>query len=271
MTDARGVCMISIPKSGTMFLSRYLERITSCPVVFGIEHRSSQQLAQELGAGWHPAIQEAADPRCTETAAMCRRFAQMLARNRDATDNGKPLILSDHGYTSFLQFLINPLSNQILEPLSLIKQARERGLATVFLYRSLPDVANSLALFLASGKSFLLALRSREQAASLVARLYAPVLAQQTAAWLDIAASQNVLAISYDALIAEPARWIREVARLGNLDVDKVQLQQHAGDYRSWTYRSQQGKFGQASWRDTFTPAQQAVLDSLCTVHEGVR
>lgn len=272
MNDCRGLCVISIPKSGTMFVSRFLERATGTPVVFGLQPRTATQLAAELASGWHPAIRAAADPRCVDMQAMCRRFALMLARHRGAAaagstgtsafdvPGGEPLILSDHGYSSFLQFLINPCPEQILDPDALIRRAREQGLAPVFLYRSLTGVANSLALFLAAGKSFLLSLQSRDIAAQLVVDLYAPVLAAQTRAWLQAAERHQVLALSYEKLVADPQRHLFEVARIGQLAGDPLQFAGEAGSYRPWTYRS---RAANASWRDTFTAHQQQSLIAM--------
>lgn len=265
MSESRGLCVISIPKSGTMFLSRYLERVTGRSVVFGLEQRSAQQLAHEMRAGWDPAILSAAGSRCVSTRIMCRRYAQMLARNRAAAKNEQAIsIFSDHGHTNFLQFLINPALDQILDPRALIRWASDRQLATVFLYRELSAVANSLALFLASGKSFLLSLRSVEEAAALVVKCHAPVLAAQTALWLQAAAENHTAVLSYDELIAEPAHWIRKLAQLGNLSCNDELLHNDASAYRSWTYRNQNDKDkASASWRDTFNSEQQAALSAL--------
>ncbi len=268
MSQSRGLCLIAIPKSGTMFLSRYLERVTGRPVVFGLDQQSAHQLARELDSGWHPAIRAAADPGSLRTNIMCQRFAQMLARHRQSKEtDDQPRILSDHGYHSFLQFLINPSLGQIRDPASIIGSASERQLATVFLHRSLSDVANSLALFLASRKSFLLSLNSAREAAALVAELRAPVIAAQTSLWLKVAAQQRLTVVSYAALVAEPARWIRELAQLGNLPVDQQRLHDDANAYRSWTYRRQTG-MSATTWRQTFTSEQQAVLGSLAATEK---
>lgn len=269
MRDSQGLCVISIPKSGTMFLSRYLERVTACPVIFGRERRTATELAQDLDAGWHPAIRDAADPQHADIALMCRRFALMLNRNRQALEGrNRKLILSDHGHTNFLQFLINPKFAQICDPRELVRWSRDRGMTPVFLYRAIPEIANSLAHFLAAGKSFLLTLRTRADAARIVSELHAPVLARQTAAWLEVAAEQKVLALSYSELVADPAHWIREVARRANMLVDPGRLHEDAAAYRSWTYRSKPGK-SRESWRSSFTPVQQAALEALCPIRKG--
>ncbi len=266
MNEARGLCLISIPKSGTMFLSGYLEKISQCKALFGLGRRSATELAGELTRGWHPAIQAAADDRSVDLALMCRRYALMLSRNR-AQGECLPTrgIVTDHGYTSFLQFLTNPSPAQIACPRMLIQWARERSLHPVFLYRPVPEVANSLALFLASGKSFLLTLRSLEQAADIVTNLHAPVLAAQTSAWLNIASEQNVLALSYQELITNPSHWIAEVARQSRLPIAPGMLSEDPAAYRPWTYRRRSQV--SASWCDTFNARQQAVLRSLCPVH----
>ena len=204
-SDRRGVCLISIPKSGTMFLSRYLEAQAAAPVVFGLQAHSAAALTETLAEGPHPKIAAARRLGGAGPEAMARRFALMLARNRAALAGKGRVILSDHGYHSFLKFLIDPEASDILAPAQVVEQARALDLAPVFLHRDLAEVANSLLLFLTSGKSFLLDLEGGEAVAELVADLYVPVLARQIARWRAAAADLGVLVVDYAQLMQDPA------------------------------------------------------------------
>ena len=83
-----GIVLISIPKSGTMFLSRYLEKLTKTPVCFGLEKKSEPALLSELLIGWHPDVAEVLRPRSPSLQMMAKRFSQMLSGNRvDVANN----------------------------------------------------------------------------------------------------------------------------------------------------------------------------------------
>lgn len=255
----RGLCLISIPKSGTMFLSRYLERSSGIPVVFGLDAQTEAQLMHGLVKGWHPDIQAALMPNSHDIKIMVRRFAQMLARNRQqqSYDSGMR-ILSDHGYHNFLAFLSNPCVEQIQEPRSLVAQAQHLELAPVFLYRDIRAIANSLVHFLVAKKSFLLSISSLEAATDLVTRLYAPILAEQTARWRSLNSDPALLSVSYEQLIADPAYWISRICAHAGLPCEAMDAARAPENYRSWTFRSKA-----ASWHDTFSTSQQATLNHL--------
>jgi hypothetical protein len=259
MSSTRGICLISVPKSGTMFLSRYLEKLAGSPVIFGLNGLGAADLRRELEAGWNAEVRARCAESCPDIEVMTRRFALMLARNRSAAEQGgKPPIFSDHGLSSFLRFLINPQIQEIQDPCDVCEWAGARKLAPVFLYRDIRAVSSSLAHFLGSSKSFLIGIESLPSAADLVARLYAPVLAEQMRLWHASAAACGVLCVSYEDLMAQPARWIEAICQRGGLPYDARGVADAPERYRSWTYRS-----NRTGWATAFSADQQAALNGL--------
>lgn len=259
MSTTRGVCLISVPKSGTMFLSRYLEKMTGSPVIFGLNGLGAHGLRRELEAGWHAEIRSRRAEKSPDIDVMTRRFALMLARNRSSAEHGgRPPIFSDHGLSAFLRFLINPRNEEIQHPRDIAEWAGARNLATVFLYRDIRAVCSSLAHFLASNKSFLIGIETLESAADLVTRLYAPVLAEQMRLWQENAAAHGVLLVSYEDLMEDPARWIESICRRGGLPCGSSGVAEAPDSYRSWTYRA-----NRTGWSSAFSADQQAALNAL--------
>jgi hypothetical protein len=242
-----------------MFLSRYLEKITGSPVVFGLNGWGPHDLRRELEAGWHAEIGSKRAQGSPDIEVMTRRFALMLARNRSAVKHsGKPPIFSDHGLSAFLRFLINPCNEEVQQPAEIVEWASARNLGTVFLYRDIRAVSSSLAHFLASNKSFLIGIETLEGAADLVARLYAPVLAEQMRIWQQSAAEHGALMVSYEDLMQDPARWIEAICKHGGLPYVSDSLAEAPGSYRSWTYRA-----SETDWSSAFSIDQQTALDAL--------
>ncbi|MBC7984567.1 MAG: sulfotransferase domain-containing protein [Candidatus Obscuribacterales bacterium] len=243
-----------------MFLSRYLERITGAPSVFGLSSKTAAELLGELqDKGWHPSIRSALHASSADLNVVARRFALFMARGRTAIPGQSSALLSDHGLHNFLRFLINPTIDEIYNPAQLIDWAAERQLTLVYLHRDICGIANSLAHFLAAGKSFLVKVDSLTAAAELVSNLYAPVLAEQMKQWQRFANDPRVISVQYEALIKDPRTWIGEICRRGNIPHQPEELIQTADEYPSWTYRRGQG----GSWRTTFSTVQQTRLEAL--------
>ncbi|WP_310452582.1 sulfotransferase [Sulfuritalea sp.] len=260
MSTSHGICLISVPKSGTMFLSRYLEKLADAPVIFGLNGLGAHSLRRELEVGWHADIRSRRAESSPNIDVMTRRFALMLARNRSAAQHGgRPPIFSDHGLSSFLRFLINPRNEEIQHPREISEWAGARNVATVFLHRDIRAVSNSLAHFLASSKSFLIGIDTLESAADLVVRLYAPVLAEQMRLWQKNAAAHDVLCVSYEDLMANPTHWIEAICQRGGLPYESRGVADAPDSYRSWTYRTNR----QDGWSSSFSADQQAALNAL--------
>lgn len=239
-----------------MFVSRYLEAQAAAPVVFGLQALSAPALGATLSSGVHPKIAAVRRAGGAGPEVMVRRFALMLARNRAALAGSGRVILSDHGYHSFPKFLIAPEDSDIISPAQVVQQARALGLAPVFLHRDLAEVANSLLLFLTSGKSFLLDLEPSEAVAELVAELYVPVLARQIAQWRAAAAELGVLVVDYAQLMRDPAATLGAICRHGGLPQPDADAATAPASYRPWTWRGDRA----LGWRDTFAPHLQARL-----------
>lgn len=258
-----GIFLISVPKSGTMFVSRYLEKLTGIPVLFGTAGLSETQLRAELACGWHPQIQEALREGSPSLKLISKRFAQMLARNRRSNLVGNKTatrILSDHGLENFLRFLVNPSSSEIQKPQQLLDWAEQQGLACVYLYRDIRAIANSLTHFLAAGKSFLVDIECVSKAAQLVSTFYVPVLAEQMRQWEILKNEPRLLSISYESIMKDPAHCMRLICQHGNLPFESMALLNTAESYPSWTFRK-----NKAAWTETFTEKQQRTIASFST------
>jgi hypothetical protein len=185
----------------------------------------------------------------------------MLARNRNLSMTGSETvarIVSDHGLHNFLRFLVRPAHTEIQSPQQLHMWAEQHGLACVYLYRDIRAIANSLTHFLADGKSFLLDIDSVHQAAELVSNLYAPVLAEQMRQWDALKNDADILSVSYEALMQNPAHWMGLIAKHGNLQYEHAALLNTADTYPSWTFRK-----NKTAWHETFTLQQQERIVSL--------
>jgi hypothetical protein len=253
-----GICLISVPKSGTMFMSRYLEKFTGISAEFGLQPKTQLELLKELRDGWNPDVQAALHSGSPDIRAMTRRFSRFLARQRhDENASSKDtVILSDHGLHSFLRFLVKPSTEEICAPEEIIQWAVQRNLVVVYLYRDIRQIANSLAHFLVGGKSWLLQLQSLSMATELVCKLYAPVLANQMKLWRAYADDDRVITIHYEDLVRDPGAWINKVCRASGLPFRPEDIIQQAGQYLSWTYRHAH----QRSWKETFSDQQLADL-----------
>lgn len=93
MSTKSGICLISVPKSGTMFLSRYLEKIAESPVVFGLQGLNAHALRQQLDEGFHPEITAQLSASSPSLEVMTRRFSLMLEQNRYRQKGGRAPIL----------------------------------------------------------------------------------------------------------------------------------------------------------------------------------
>lgn len=241
-----------------MFLSRYLERLTGLPVVFGLESAAESDLRRELDGCGHPAIVGSLATPAQPHAVMAKRYAQMLARNRARIrDIGpdEPVILSDHGFHNFLRFLLDPRDDEIIAPEEILARAASLRLQVVYLYRDLGSIVSSLAHFLASRKSFLLAVDGVDRAMELAVEVYAPVLAAHMTVWKRHFYDPRILPLTYDEVVARPESVIRRICTCAGLPYTGDEIITDADQYKSWTYRA-----GRRSWKDSMSPRQQALL-----------
>lgn len=255
-----GVLLISVPKSGTMFLSRCLEKVSGIPAVFGLSPKSQKEIEADLDP-WHPSVRAALAKDSPPDALLAKRYSQYMARNRDKANPIEigPSFVSDHGMRSFVRFIANPDPNDIQDPESLIAWAQGHRLQLVYLYRDIKAVANSLVHFLADGKSRLMRVADVVTAAELTCDLYAPILAEQMKRWSYYLEHPNVMAIRFEDLISDPEPHIARICSASGLELHDALSIQSARSQPSWTYRTNQGP----RWNNTFSQSQQAVLTNL--------
>ena len=253
----RGLILISVPKSGTMFLSGYLERITSIPVVFGLSEKIQRSVICTLRNETHPMILDNLTKSSPRPDIMLRRYLLMLKRNRLVGGGAGQVLISDHGFENFLVFLRCPHKARLLAPSDISAKGDDLRLGTVFLYRDISSVAQSFTYFLTSGKSFLLRIDKLSVAAEIVVDLYMPLLAEMTRTWLHQAKDLGILCISYDDLVYRTPETLARICGHGGLSgygTEKASSDQ----FKSWTYRSQRPPDGSC-----FTAEQKAKLADL--------
>ncbi|MBQ0957950.1 hypothetical protein KAK06_03165 [Ideonella sp. 4Y11] len=252
-----GLLVVSSPKSGTMFLTRCLERASGLHAVFGIEHPGPAELLAQLQAsGWHPRVQELLSADSPSHRLLAQRYGQYLARHREGGAEA-PRLVADHGLRSFARFIVQPTHDDLLPPAQVMAWARARGLQVGYLQRDLKSVANSLVQFLLDGRSRLIRLDDPARVAALVCEVYAPILAEQARQWARLAPSADLHRVRFDDLRAEPGPLVERLCAAAGWLADARALS--AQGERAWTYRVDQS----ATWQRTFTAAQVAALDSL--------
>ena len=104
----KGACIISVPKTGTMFLTRSLERLHQSKCIFGLFPTSAQCIADKIKSVPHDTVKDVLAPHSPSLETIARRYSQMVSRNRNDDRNGVARIYSDHGMDCFPRFLFNP-------------------------------------------------------------------------------------------------------------------------------------------------------------------
>jgi hypothetical protein len=77
---SKGLWWISVPKSGTTFLSRYIEKFTGIPVVFGLETPGERRLYAKIEGCLNPEIGKVLTLSFSKSV-MTRGFFQILGRS----------------------------------------------------------------------------------------------------------------------------------------------------------------------------------------------
>jgi hypothetical protein len=266
MTNLRGVQLVSIPKSGTMFFSRCLERATGVAPVYGLNFMTAPQVEADLGKG-RPEILAAFAETGPTLPLLARRYSQYRAKDRhEAAYRPDGLhFVSDHGLHSFARFLVDPQERDIVDPSALLAWAQAHRLQLVYLRRDLRAIANSLVHFLVDGRSRLVRIGELATATRLTCDLYMPVLAQQMRLWTPWARHPAVMALSFEELAADPAAIVARVCERAAMPITAGSVGD-ASENRAWTYRPDQS----ARWTDTFTASQQATLQRLEELSNGL-
>lgn len=253
-----GVCIISVPKSGTMFLTRSIERIFKTPCIFGINAADQNQVKIQMQGGVSKDIKSVLHSTSPSPDVIARRYAQMLGRNRSCLGGEQKVLISDHGFASFPKFLINPEVSDITPPDQIFENAERNKLQVVFLHRDIRHVAASLTHFLVSGKSFLLRTEGFAVTADIVAHQYAPVLVELTQKWRDCVERKGGICVSYEQLVQDPQAWISRIGQQSGLGDMPQDENQDLMEYKSWTYRSRR-----TAWDDGFPTEAKQRLEGM--------
>ncbi|MDR6450052.1 hypothetical protein J2794_006192 [Paraburkholderia terricola] len=259
MSNKNGIQLISVPKSGTMFFSRCVEKATGISPVYGLHPMTTGNVARDIGAVNQHIFRCLSKDSCS-MEQLSRRYSLFRAKNRGSEVVGDAIsFYSDHGLRSFAKFLVDPREDDVEDPEQLIATAQTRRHQLVYLRRDIKAVANSLVHFLVEGKSRLVRIGDMAQATHVVCEFYVPVLARLIRRWTPYLSHPSVLALRFEELLDTPGPLVRNVCEHAGMPVIAPETVSEAEQQKSWTYRINQT----ARWTDTFSQAQQFELQRV--------
>lgn len=236
----KGVLIISVPKSGTMFLSNYLGALTGYQSVYGLPYESASRMLSQIPDRPSPLIGKHLSPDSPIPEKMVKKYIMMINRNRKRRGTkqislNEKMIVTDHGFHNFLVFLRNPDKARILSPNEVLKIADKMNLGVLYLYRDIGDIVNSFAHFIASKKSYLINIESLEAAMEIAVKEYSSVLAQHIECWKK-GFNQGLL-LKYEQLNTDVKGSIQMICDRYGLPYQEDQLISNMKDFRAWTFR----------------------------------
>lgn len=253
-----GGCVISVPKSGTMFLTRSLERLHRKSCTFGLfpEEEISRVRCKDFQI--NSSVSEILSPHSPSVEKVMRRYKQMMARNRSKERDSSSRLFSDHGLKSFPRFLFAPSRQELRHPASIVEAAASKSLNTVFLYRDIRSVAASLTHFLCLGKSYLIRTDNVKRTGDVVSKLHAPILSDMIVQWIEEADKQEIMLVKYEKLIDKPYHYLSAISE--HCGFGKIDFQDDAEliGFRPWTYQNRSG-----AWYDGLSDEARARLEYL--------
>ncbi len=270
-----GLIVISIPKSGTNFLSRYLAAITGWKHRWGRPSRDDLALQKEIPEQPDPEVMARAVhlvftdkdlmaiPAQDRPAvfgnrklvAIQRPAADVAAMQEAARKLTRNVIMAEHPVRSLPYFLRNPREVPIIEPAEVVREAAEHGYGVIFLYRELRDIVNSFAHFLHAGTRFV-QFGSIEDSFDVVVNLYAPVLARAIRTWKQ---DFDGVKLTYEQLHTETSATMRGIADHFGLLTRTDSFIQSPDQFPTFTMR----KGGSGDWRNHLSEAHQRQLEEL--------
>lgn len=238
-----GLLIISVPKSGTMFLSNYLGALTGYRSVFGLPGGEIKEMIAQLSGEPDPLVQAHMAPTSPDPAKMVKKYLQMINRNRKkpwGDHSGEDLIITDHGFDNFLLFLRNPDEARILPPSEVMNIATEMNMGVLYLYRKLGDIVNSFGHFLVSRKSHLMNMKTLDGAMEVSVKKYARVLAGHTELWKR--EFRDGLVMTYEKLNQDTKNAIKVICDAYSLPYKEEEIISDMKDYKAWTFRKGERK-----------------------------
>ncbi len=268
-----GLIVVSVPKSGTNFLSRYLSAVTGWPHRWGRPSRDDASLLAELPERPDAEVARMATHLIqteTDMALLSVDQRPVLFGNRSLVSLEPPpenelgsdhrpklpyQIIAEHPVRSLPWLLRNPSTCPILHPDDVVREARQLNYGVIFLYRDLRDIANSLAHFLFAGTRFV-KFGSLEDAMEVTVHHYAPVLAAAIRTWKN---EFSGMILTYEELIQQTRPVFQRIIETFQLPVTKSRLIESSEEFPTFTFR----KGGSGDWQNHLTPTQAAHLSSL--------
>jgi hypothetical protein len=261
----RGVIIISVPKSGTMFLFRYLAKLTGFNSKFGLFPADLTELLRGMPQEPDPMISSCLSPSSPGRELMARRYLQMMnphggpgrpaISRSEEKDCESRWIIADHGFDNFLTFLRNPDDVRILRPTEIVEEAKKRDMGVIYLFRDLKAIVNSLAHFISSGRAFLLRIRSLEEALEVAIQKYSKVLADHTQIW-EREFNDGIL-LSYERLHHDLKGVITDICQTYGLPYKHEDLISEMKEFQTWTYR----RGDPEEWRSKLTEEQKSRIE----------
>ncbi len=267
-----GIVVVSVPKSGTNFLSQYLARVTGWRHRWGRPSRDIVELFKELPPEpdseiYHRAVHLIATdkdlkylhPSERPTLFGGRRVIeiddseQALQRQRDTEQQlTRNVVIAEHPLRSLAYWLRNPLEVPVLNPQEVIEEGRLRNYGVLFLHRDFRDVINSLAHFLLAGTRYV-QFGSWEDSIDIVLTRYAPVLANAIRVWKS---QFDGFQLTYESLTRDPRKTIQQLLEHFELP-PAPHLIETADEFQAFTFR----KGGSRDWCNHLTPAQSQYVE----------
>ncbi|MFH1157156.1 MAG: sulfotransferase domain-containing protein [Pseudomonadota bacterium] len=236
----KGLLIISVPKSGTMFLSNYLGAVTGYQSVFGLPCESPQAMLSQIPGEPSELIGRHLAPDSPTPERMVKKYIMMINRNRTRKRTRQPevsekTIITDHGFDNFLVFLRNPDKAGIISPKDIVAMAKKMDMGVLYLYREIDDIVNSFAHFIASKRSYLITIDSLEAAREIAVKEYAGVLARHIERWKH--EFDQGLILKYEQLNEDTRGSIQMICDRYGLPYEKDKLISNMKDFRAWTFR----------------------------------
>lgn len=240
----KGLVIISLPKSGTMFLSSYLGEVTGYRSIFGLKCDDSKSMTEQLPQEPDPLIGQHLSQSSPAPDKMVKKYLQMVNRGRDklAPESlQQNTIVTDHGFDNFPLFLRNPDMTKLIEPTKVVEMANAHDMGVLYLYRRLEDVVLSMSNFVVSRKSYLINIDSVKGAFEVAVNCYAEKLAEHVRLWKK--KFRKGLMMTYERLKQDTQNAIFQICDTYQLPVRTSEIISSMEQYKAWTYRKS-GKSG---------------------------
>lgn len=260
MNAMGGLIIISLPKSGTMFLSQYLRFLTGYQYRFGLlEHMLTPDALAEVLLTPDPLIADALDEQEEFAPTFLRLYQEKIypLSKTNALEFGD-WIIADHAFDDLAVFMRNPTRTILLTPQQVQACAARRGMEVLYLYREdMRDVITSMAHFISSGSTRFLRLTSLESAIDVCIKSYLPVLAQQVRLWKN---TFGGMMVSYEMLHRDTRSTIVSICERFNLPYDKETVIRQMNEFKASNFR----KGGIGNYKQYLRDDQIYHIKSIC-------